>query len=65
MKGAGAPTNESTGLRWAYKQGQPGVIDDAFVTTAFTSIGTVTVQFVDLRTDGSYTPIATCAFDVT
>lgn len=65
VTGAGAPDNEYTNVRWAYKQGSVGLIDDAFVTTLFTTAGAVTVQLVDRAADGSLTPITSCQFAVT
>lgn len=64
VTGDGAPTNEWTNVRWAYKQGSVGIIDDAYITTQFTSAGTATVQLVDVATDGSSAPIASCTLEV-
>lgn len=65
VTGAGAPSNEWSNVRWAYKQGPVGIIDDAYITTLFTSSGTATVQLVDVAADGTFTPIISCSLEVT
>lgn len=59
VTGAGAPANEWTAIPQI-----KGTIDGAFVTTAFTAPGDVTLSIIDYRHGDATNVVATCSFVV-